>query len=164
MNSYYCFVKYAYPCIRTLQQIGRVTEEDVKYLDNVVKGEETLNVGFVEDRFVAAFRRIKKLADCMGKDYRDIEVIRQYFLHEHNRVIDKKEGTYAVLPESICDVCKVRTGYVETVNPNPKNEVVKLKNIEPGYSLNHFVNFYGLDLSLGDKVSTHYGFIIEKLE
>ena len=54
------------------------------------------------------FAQGREVAKELNKDYRSLEVIKQYFLEDHNDFIDAGDGTYGKMPESFCDVVQLQ--------------------------------------------------------
>ena len=158
MDETLYFLKYAYPCVYTLKNLGKVSQDDVEILEDAVKKWKPLSKDYLEKIFSAAFERMKKVSEETGMDYWSNALIHEYFVNRHNINIDNREGTYAKLPDSICDLCKVYKGTVSEVI-GKKPQVVQLKGIQRA---GRYINYYNIDLEPGDKVTTHFGFIIEK--
>ena len=164
MDEAMYFLRYAYPCMRTLEMLGKVTPGDVKHIDDIIHSIGRVEKEYLEKIFTAAISRLKHLAKDLQKDYWDMEVIREYFLTRHNTIIDSKQGSYALLPETMCAACKVYTGKVKKLYTVNNQNIVTLTDIKPYYSRTEFINFYNLPLQQGDIVSTHFGFVIEVLK
>ncbi len=150
------FFRYAYPCSDMLIRIGRLDKERKEILDKEFKSNVIPTKLELEECFPEAFRRIKKIAKEMRRDYWDIYVIKKYFREYHNKFIDANDGYYARLPKTIKDVCKVHVAEVLDVKDNIL--VVKYDHKEKSV-INKFIK----DIKIRDKVTIHFGFAIEKI-
>ncbi|MGD9276122.1 MAG: hypothetical protein PVJ67_03030 [Candidatus Pacearchaeota archaeon] len=152
------FLKYAFPCANVLLQKGTISREDYDLLEDATKKKEVLSREFLEKCFPAAFRRIKKLAETMQRNYWDIEVMKEYWHHDHNLNIDAGEGNYSKFPNSFCDFCKVHIAEVEKILPQGFL-LIKYGDIERPVN-----SEYISDIKVGDKVRIHHAYAIEKVE
>ena len=100
------FFRYAYPCSETLVRLNKLRVEKKKILDKEWEANVIPTKLELEECFPAAFKRIKKIAKDMDKDYWDISIIKKYFQEEHNKYIDADDGDYKRLPPAIKDICK----------------------------------------------------------
>jgi NADPH-dependent ferric siderophore reductase len=151
------FFRYAYPCSEMLVKLGKLNKETKRLLDSEFESNTTPTKLELEEAFPAAFRRIKLIAKKMNKqDYWDEYVIKKYFREEHNNFIDANDGTYAKLPQSLKNICKVYVAEVMDVKDNIL--VVKYDHTERSV-INKFLN----DVKKGDKVTIHFGFAVEKI-
>ncbi len=157
MKAEECFFRYAYPCSDMLVKLGKLSKESKRLLDSEFESNIIPTKLELEEAFPAAFRRIKIIAEKMNKqDYWDLVVIKSYFREEHNNFIDINDGTYAKLPQTIKDICKVYTA--EVVNIKGNILVVKYDHKERSV-INKFIE----DIEVGDKVTIHFGFAVEKI-
>ena len=157
MNAEEFFFRYAYPCSDTLFKLGKLNKENKLLLDSNFKNNTTPTKLELEECYHAAFRRIKIIAEKMNKqDYWDKAVIKSYFRDKHNDFIDMNEGTYAKIPQSIKDICKVYIAEVVSIKGNIV--VVKYDHRERSV-INKFIK----DIKVGDKVTIHFGFAVEKV-
>jgi len=118
MNPEQYFLRYALPCSYVLINQGMLSKEEQEELESKLKKNKNLSKKELEKIFKAAFRRIKELAVKMNKDYWDIEVIRRYWLEEHNNYIDKGDGHYSKFSEDFRELCKVYKAKVTEINNN----------------------------------------------
>ena len=87
-----------------------------------------------------------------------MDVIKEYFFGEkHNDFIDKQDGMYAEVSPTIRGLCKVHKAEVTERREN----VLTVKY--DGISRNIFATLVP-DVKVGDKVSVHWAFAIEKLD
>lgn len=150
------FLKYSYPCAHVLVENGSIDEEKLAELREAVFNDESFDREELIKIFPAAFRRIKEVAKKMSKDMWNLEVIKKYFLEDHNMYIEAKDGGYKTAGSSFRNFCKVYRG-----------EVIKKKGsvltVKYGNETRNVLNNILPDAEVGDKVSIHQGFAIEKL-
>lgn len=152
------FLMYAYPCSFVLVDLGKITEEKRKELERKLLGNEPIDREELESIFKAAFKRLKEIAKHEGKDYWDLDVIKEYFFGEkHNDFIDKQDGMYAEVSPTIRELCKVHKAEVAEKRDN----VLTVKY--EGIARNVFATLVP-DARVGDKVTIHWAFAIEKVE
>ncbi|MFH1802250.1 MAG: hypothetical protein ABH864_02240 [archaeon] len=153
------FVKYAYPCAHILCTVrGDVSEEDFDKMRDAAVNDKVMDREYLEKVFFRAFDRIKKIAEEMGKDKWDIEVIREYFVGRHNDVL--MDSDY---PESFKEMCKTHQGKVVSVEDN--GEVIVRYNSEQGGEKKRKIRKdYFPDLKVGDKVMIHWRYAVERIE
>ena len=151
------FLKYSFPCAHVLVEHGSITEEKLEEIRQNVIYDKIMKRDELEFLFPAAFRRIRDVAVKMYKDVWSMEVLKKYFLEEHNHYIEQQEGNYASFGKTFREFCKVNIGKVTakeadilTVRYGDKERIV-LTEILP-------------DVKIGDKVSIHQGFAVEKFE
>jgi hypothetical protein len=152
------FLKYAFPCAGVLRDKGDISEERYLELESAFRMKRGLERSLLEETFPAAFRRIRNLAQKMGKEPFDIEVIEEYWLRDHNKIIDEGEGNYSKFPNWFKDYCKVheaevigklKAGFVRVryngVERNVQGELIS-------------------DLGVGDVVRIHHAYAVERVE
>ena len=111
------FMKYAYPCAHILCDVrGDVSKEEFKAMEDAAVNNKTMDREYLERVFFRAFNRIERIADELGKDKWNIEVIKEYFVERHNDVLEKSD-----YPESFKEMCCVYEG---TVMSEADGEVV----------------------------------------
>lgn len=152
------FLKYAYPCSFVLVDLGEINDEKRKDLEEKLLKNKPIDREELEDIFKAAFKRIKQIAKEMKKDYWDLDVIKEYFFGEkHNDFIDKRDGMYAEFSPTIRNLCKVHKAEVTERRDN----VLTVKY--DGIARNIFATLVP-DVKIGDKVTVHWAFAIEKVD
>jgi len=153
------FMKYAFPCAHVLLQVGSITQEEYDKLEKETLQNNLPSRETIEKYFVAAFRRIKKLAQEMNiEDYWDMKVLKEYWYNNHNKTIDEGEGNYSNFPESFCDFCK--THIAEVIEILPENFIlIKYNNAQRPVSKDYTPN-----VKIGDKVWIHHAYAIELTE
>lgn len=146
------FFRYALPCAQTFVKRGKITQ---RFLDDIISkfsmGKE-LPKGF-ENTFVVAVSMLKIIAKKMGKEEIDDEVIRQYYLVDHDKVVDKR---YEEMRDFNPMMCRVRIGKVIKVD----GKIAKVKTEIGEYE---YRTDFVKDLKEGDIVTVHYDFISEKI-
>jgi hypothetical protein len=107
---------------------------------------------------VSAFRRLKQIAKERGRNYWDLEIIKEYFFGEkHNDFIDKQEGMYSEFGPTLRELCKVHKA--EVIEKRGNILTVKYN----GIARNVFATLTP-KVKVGDKVTVHWAFAIEKLD
>ena len=102
------FLRYAVPCGEVLVRRGEVKEELLRQLNDSVKYGQPVDYP-IGDVFKVASRMCTIIAKQMGKDAIDDEVIRRYFLVEHENAIRWRKQ---VRPELKLEECLVYPGRV----------------------------------------------------
>lgn len=132
--------------------------EDYEFLqDAAVSGKDVL-FDDLEKFFPAAFRRLKLVGDRLGKDYRSLDVIRHYFLIDHNEFIDKGDGTYKEMPASFCEFCKVKR--LPVLEKKHAEEKLFLRVEKERWVQAPFFD----DIELGEEVTVHHALAVEKVK
>jgi hypothetical protein len=152
------FFRYSYPCSQYLVMLKKITEKQKKDLDKKFLNNQCPSRKVLENYYSAAFERIKKVAKAMKREPWDINVIREYFIKEHNMCIARNEGNYKLFPKSMKDICKVYIGEVI----ERKGNILTLKLNGKKKTIKKFLD-NSLNAKKGDKVTVHYGFAIEKI-
>jgi hydrogenase maturation factor len=148
------FLRYAYPCLFIAKQRGEVDDALMEKLRIAAIKDEPVDRALIEKVFFRAFRRMRELAK--GKDVWDISVIKDYFIDRHNMIIDAGLETYAKAPETLKELCKVQMSKV--VAKKGEFLVVDIAGKRRPVS-SDFVP----DAKVGDRVTVHYGYAVEKL-
>ena len=152
------FLKYAYPCSFVLVDLGKITDDKRKELEQKLLANEPIDREELESIFKAAFKRLKEIAKQEDKDYWDLDVIKEYFFGEkHNDFIDKQDGMYAEVSPTIRELCKVHKAEVT----DKRGNILTVKY--EGISRNIFATLVP-NVKIGDKVSVHWAFAIEKVD
>ncbi len=143
------FFKYAFPCLQVQLDKGRITDDEYEklkkmYFDNLAPDKKRL-----VELFPEAFRRMKQIKEI----YWNVEAVREYFLHHHNRFIYLNDGDYKFFPESFKKLCRVKKGQV--VEPG------KFMKISVGSKEMQVIS--NIKAKKGDVVSVHLGFAVENL-
>lgn len=150
------FLKYAFPCSFIIMQRNEITQEEFNMLENAAKHDKVIPREILERVYKRAFEKIKIVAKEMNKDHWDIEVIKEYFVKRHNDMIDKGMFDYGKAPATLKKLCKIHKATVLEV----KDDMLIVSYPEgKRVVMNHFVK----DAKVGDIVTIHYGYAIEKL-
>jgi len=136
--------------------LKRISQEDYDSLEKVFLKREVPPRSDLERIFPIAFERIKRLAEKMNRDYWHFDVIEEYWLRDHNRVIDRGEGVYEIASESFKRMCRVNVA--DVVKRKGDNSIVEYDGGERVVS-----NFLVPDVHVGEKVRIHYGYAVEKV-
>jgi hypothetical protein len=150
------FLRYAYPCVFIAKQRGEVDDEIMEKLRIAAVKDAPIDRALIEKSFFRAFRRMRIVAEEMGRDVWDIEVIKDYFITRHNMIIDAGLETYAKAPESLKKLCRVSEGKVVAIK---KGALVIDLSTERRAVNSDFVP----EAKVGDRVTVHYGYAVEKL-
>ncbi|MBU2633678.1 MAG: HypC/HybG/HupF family hydrogenase formation chaperone [Nanoarchaeota archaeon] len=150
------FLRYALPCSRILVDIHRLPKEEQEELESKLKNKQELNKEELEKIFTAAFKRIKELANKMKKDYWDMEVIKKYWLEEHNKYIEKGDGYYGKAGNDFKEICKVHKAKVIEINKN-------ILTVSYNNKTRKVFSDLTPDVKIDNIVTIHHGFAIEIL-
>lgn len=144
------FFKYALPCAGTLVKRGKVTQE---YINGLV--ELVSNGGLPEDKAESIFKVANAMcpvvAEKMGKRGIDSDVIRQYFLLEHSAVVDDR---YELMGDFDPVACKTYKGKVMRVEDG--HAVVRTSLGEKPYRTT-----FAKQVQEGDEVVVHWDYVVE---
>jgi len=135
------FLKYAIPCASTLVIRGDVKQQKIDELKNWVTtetGEEPTSEE-LHNIFKVASVLCTVTAQELGKDIIDSEVIHEYFLKKHDKIVEER---WLEKQDFDKEKCKIR---IVTLDENSNYK----KDFCP-------------DAKIGDKVVVHYDYIIEK--
>ena len=147
------FLRYAIPCGEVLVRRGELREELLKKLNDSVKYGEEIDIPF-ESIFRVATRMCSILAKQLGKNEIDSEVIRRYFLIEHENALKWRRE---IKPDIKVKECIVYPGKVTRIEPN--GVVVRTRLGEKV-----FRNDFIANVQKNDWVSVHYDYIAEKIK
>lgn len=150
------FFKYAFPCAQVKLRLGSLRKEEYNQLKELFLENKSPSKEELEKTFPPAFRRIRKLAGKMGRDIWDLEVIKEYWTDNHNKVIDEGDGMYGEASESFKDLCKVHAA--EVIEEKENKLVVKYEDKERIVS-----DFLVPDVKTRDKVRIHFAYAVEKI-
>jgi len=156
INPVVYFLRYASPCSHILCSVrSEVSKEEFDKIEQgAIKGEP-LDKAYLEKVFFRAFNRISKIAEELGKDKWDLEVIKEYFTVRHNPVLDATD-----YPNSFKEQCKVFVGTVKELLENNEaiveyeNKTTKKRRVK---------TLYVPDIKPGEKVRIHWSYIAERV-
>ncbi|MFC2136068.1 HypC/HybG/HupF family hydrogenase formation chaperone [Bacteroidota bacterium] len=151
------FLKYSFPCAHVLLEMGSIDEKKLEELKQNTINEVVMSHGELMMLFPSAFRRIIEVAEKMKKDVWDIEVLRKYFLEEHNMYIDNKDGNYENFGTSFRDFCKVYKAKIVHKEDN-------VLTVEYGERSRNVFNDILPEAKVGDTVTIHQAFAVEVIE
>jgi len=154
------FFKYAYPCSSTLLQLGTINEAQFDLLNHYFEKNKTPDRDLLEICFPVAIKRLKRFAS--NSDYWNVDNIREYFFVHHNQVIDNKEGFYADVRcnDQVRELCKVQFCDIQRKETVAGNVVYHVEEL--GGEQFKVSGKYLPDAKIGDRVSVHWRFAIEK--
>ncbi len=147
------FLRYAIPCGEVLVKRGELREELLKGLNDSVKNREEIETP-IENVFKVAARMCTILAKQMGKMEIDSEVIRKYFLIEHEKAIKWRKE---IKPDLKIKECLVYPGRILRIGQDRV-----LVRTPLGEKL--FRGDFAGGLKPKDRVSVHYDYVSEKIK
>jgi hypothetical protein len=147
------FLSYAIPCGEVLVKRGELREELLKKLNDSVRDREEIGIP-VENVFKVATRMCTILAKRMSKKEIDSEVIRRYFLIEHEKAIKWRKETK---PDLKVRDCLVYPGRI--LRFDPEGILVKTRLGDK-----FFRGDFARGLKPRDWVSVHYDYVAEKIK
>ena len=146
------FLRYAIPCGEVLVRRGELRSELLKRLNNSVKNKEEFEYP-IEDVFRVASRMCTIIAKQMNRKEIDEEVIRRYFLVEHENAIRWRQQ---VRPELKLEECLVYPGRVLKIAD--EGILVKTPLGERMFRADFADGLKGMDW-----VSVHYDYVSERI-
>jgi hydrogenase maturation factor len=146
------FLKYALPCASTLIKRGDASQH---YIDNLV---DLVSNGRVpkedaEQMFKIANAMCNSVATRMKRNSIDTEVIRQYFLMEHSKVVDDR---FELMGDFDPVDCKTYAGKVLEVH---NGSAV----VETALGQRKYRTIFVKSVKKDDNVAVHFDFIVEKI-
>ena len=148
------FLRYAYPCAFVIRQRAEIDDSLLEKLRKAAVNDEPVERELIEKIFFRAFRRIKKIAEELSKDCWDKEIIKEYFVNRHNKLIDAGIEEYSKAPKTLRELCKV---YKAKVVEKKGDVIIVEYNSKRRPVLSDFVK-----AEVGDEVMIHYGYAVEK--
>jgi hypothetical protein len=152
------FLRYAFPCTSVRLMKKEITQEEFDKLREAAVNMTPVARSELEKVFYTAFEELERLAREMQRDKWDFEVVRDYFLIHHNRIIDQGRGLYQHLPESMREFSKVFRAKV--VDIKDKVLIVEYDNGKETQRRNVISDFVP-EAGIDDFVMIHYGYAIE---
>tara|TARA_Y100000310_G_C20641106_1_gene793935 strand:+ start:744 stop:1214 length:471 start_codon:yes stop_codon:yes gene_type:complete len=150
------FLKYAFPCSFILRQRNEITQQQYDQLEDAAINNTTLPKELLEKYFHRAFERISKLAIQNNKDKWDLEIIKKYFLENHNEIIEEGMYSYAKAPNTLKELCKVQKAKIIDIIDD--NLIVEFNN-----KTRPVMNVLTPNAKIGDTATIHYGYAVEIL-
>jgi len=145
------FLRYAIPCGEVLVKRGSLDPKLLKKAERIVTDGKTANIK-PEEMFPTAAKMCTLLAHKMGKKAIDAEVIRRYFLFEHEKAVRWRMKIYPdVIPEKciVYPARVLRSGELLLVNTPGGKKILDTR--------------FAPEVKRGDWVSTHYSYASEKI-
>jgi len=146
------FLRYAIPCGEFLVRRGELRNEVLNRLNDSVKNGQETDIP-IEETFKVASRMCTILARQMGKSEIDAEVIRRYFMVEHEKAVMWRKQ---VRPELKLEECLVYPGRVLKIG----NDGILVRT---PLGERMFRDDFAHGIKANDVVSVHYDYIAEKI-
>ena len=145
---------YGISCAENLVNLGKITKADYDKIMEYHRKGEVPPREFVQRVFAAAVERIG--------DEKTPEAVERYFVERHNSIIDRREGSYAKMPDVLCDACKVRDGEIIGID-NFKGVSFPVYKIR--YENGEDIAFgkYFRYFRVGERVRTHNKSVVKRL-
>ncbi|UCC91204.1 MAG: hypothetical protein JSV39_02705 [Candidatus Aenigmatarchaeota archaeon] len=147
------FLRYAIPCGEVLVNSGELREDLLKQLNDSVKDKQDIEIP-IENVFKVATRMCTILAKKMGKNEIDSEVIRRYFLIEHENAIKWRKQ---IRPDLKVKDCLVYPGRILRID---HDKVLVRTPLGDKFFRGDFTE----GLKMKDRVSVHYDYIAERIK
>lgn len=146
--------RYGISCAENLVTLRKITKADYDKLMDFHKRGEVPSRDFLERVFATAIERIG--------DEKTPEAVDKYFRERHNLVIDHREGSYSIMPDVMCEACKVSEGEIIGVD-NPRNVTFPVYRVR--YENGEDIAFgkYFNDFKVGDRIVVHNKSAVRKL-
>lgn len=154
---------FAFPCLETVHQKypERLNKERLNELVEIYWNNEVPNKEELEKLNPQAVNQMELMANQYGTFWNNILVVDYFWnLGFHNKFIEEEKGTFNKESEASKNFCKVRDGTIEEFIESQFGSRL-ITNINGVFI--PMVQGVGLNLKLGDKVRTHHGYIIKKL-
>jgi hydrogenase maturation factor len=146
------FFKYAIPCAETLVKRGILSKQELeKMLENVKKGKEPEKDS--ENVFKVALAHLSFIAKQNDKNVIDEDTIREYFLFNHDKVVDDR---FEEMQDFNPEACRTNFGIVNKT----KNDTAI---VETPVGIKPYKSDFVKDLEADDLVVVHRDFIVEKI-
>ena len=152
IKNRHLFFKYAAPCAETLVHRGHKSQEFVdNVIENISKNKEIENK--CEENFKVAYAMCRLIAKKKNKKIIDDEVLREYYLFNHDEMVDKR---FEQMGDFDPTECRIYSGEVMSVSEN--NALIKTILGTKKYKID-----YAKDLKIKDFVTVHRKFVVEKI-
>lgn len=151
------FLMYAFPCSESKLHNKIITPEEYKNLESMFINKESPKREILQRVYAPACKDIKKYAQKLSKNPWDLELLQEFWHEEHNKIIDRGEGDYALIPEVLKEHCKVKIG-----------EVVKIVDahtllVKIGEKQQPVINQLIPDIKVSEKIRIHQAYAIERV-
>ncbi|OGI12401.1 hypothetical protein A3K64_01050 [Candidatus Micrarchaeota archaeon RBG_16_36_9] len=149
-SSRVLFMKYALPCSPTLVKRGSVSRYEIKKLIKIISQGEKVSSS-PEKLFKTAYSMCVGIAKSLGKSNVDKNVIRKYFLFEHDKIVDRR---YDEFGDFNAMRCRTFAGIVVNTNKMIVQTIIGRRKYR-----NDLVS----GLKKGDSVVVHRDFVVERI-
>lgn len=152
------FLRYAFPCTYVLKQRGDLDEATFDKIEDAVVNGTAIPRELLEKTYPNALRRMKVVAEELGRPVWSKDVVSTYFRQRHNDFIEEGDGGYKDAPQALRDFCRVekavvaeaRAGFL-VVRYGPEN---KIRTVSSAFVPT---------AKQGDRVAIHHGYAAEVL-
>lgn len=162
------FLKYAFPCTMVILQRKEINQKTFDSLERSSFSGKPAKRELLEKVYFRAISRMKALAKEKNRDYFSEENIREYFTQRHNEILDGKYACFSDkgldvdknAPPALKHLCKVfqstiiKKGFDYYIVEYEDNDELKTRPVS---------NALVPDAELGDVVTIHYGYAVEKV-
>jgi len=145
------FLQYAIPCGQVLVKRGTLDSKLLESLRKDVVSDKDIDLD-ISSLFPVASKMCTIIAKNMGRDIIDDDIIRRYFLIEHEKAIRWRAQ---IFPDISLKECFV---YVGKVIKADEKTIVKTQNGERVLDNNLWT-----ELKKGDFITTHYDYVAERI-
>ena len=153
------FLRYAFPCAQIALDKKRISQEKHDELREKFLNNHAMSRNELEKIFPEAFKRLRESSENKKQDYWTKEAIRNYFLNEHNKYIDKNDGTYSLFTPTLKELCRIKTAKVVGFDEkHPNIAIVYASGKEKKVFSDILPN-----LRKGDKLVIHFAYAVEKV-
>jgi hydrogenase maturation factor len=145
------FLRYAIPCGEVLVNRGSLDARLLKKAEKIVTDGKAANIN-PEKMFPTAAKMCTLIARKMGKKEVDAQVIRRYFLFEHEKAVRWRMRIYPDVAPEKCIVFParvLRSGELLLVNTPSGKKILDTR--------------FAPEVKRGDWVATHYSYASEKI-
>ncbi|MFH0711353.1 MAG: hypothetical protein V1944_02135 [Candidatus Aenigmatarchaeota archaeon] len=146
------FFKYAIPCAETLVKRGVLDKKEFERMFDIVKKGKLPEKGS-EQVFKVALAHLNFIAKQNNKQVIDEDVIREYFLFNHDKVVDDR---FEEMKDFNPEACKVYFGIVNKTKGD--TAIVETPDGTKSYKVDLVKG-----LSVDDLVVVHRDFVVEQI-
>lgn len=165
MRAEILFLKYAFPCSIVLRQRNDISQRTFNMLEKAAINNVPIKRELLEKIYFRAITRMKALAKEQNKYYFSEAIIREYFTKRHNELLDgmftkaddKGIDIDKKAPPALRHLCKVFKSKV--IKKGGNYYIVKYSDKKTRPVLSSLLP----NAKVGDTVTIHYGYAVEKL-
>ncbi|MFZ5954885.1 MAG: HypC/HybG/HupF family hydrogenase formation chaperone [Nanoarchaeota archaeon] len=144
--------RFSISCLEDRYNSGRMDKQRFEKIVEYAQKSEIPPIDLIKEFIQNAIKKIHPKTP---------EAVEDYFLKEHNNLIDRREEEYANCPEEICEICKAKKGIVKEILD--RNLPTYLIECEDG-SLDYTVHkYFPEQIKVGDKIISHNKIFVKKL-